>query len=136
MTPCSRSNVHSLCACIYLLSLVNNKAGVKNWTKVNAVKLVSCHAHTDEKRMVLKNLERDRRIILQWSDVNGDAPSCYVDRVWPHIGFLIQASGARRPTAVDVRMEAHRAKTGACASLGSRQPPPKGHTKTDIIHRP
>jgi hypothetical protein len=40
---------------------------------------------------------------------------------------IVEASGARRPTAVGVRMEAHRAMTGACARLGSRQPYPKGH---------
>lgn len=43
------------------------------------------------------------------------------------IGFVIEASGARRPTAVGVRMEAHRAMTGACVRHGERQPSPKGH---------
>jgi len=42
-----------------------------------------------------------------------------------------KASGARRPKAEGVRMDAHRAETGVHAGLGSRQPPPERGT-----HRP
>lgn len=41
-----------------------------------------------------------------------------------------KASGARRPKAEGVRMDAHRAETGVHAGLGSRQPPLKG-ARTD-----
>lgn len=84
MTPYSRSNALLLCACDYLVSSVNNKAAFKHWTNVETVKLVPCHVHTDEKRMALKNLERDRRIILRWRDVNGDVPFCYADQAGAH----------------------------------------------------